>query len=203
MLPTWDALARTSLRKALCVWSGLGYNRRALLLHKTAKIIVGRFYRGKLPRGVDELKKLPGVGRATASAVSAFAFGQPVVFLETNIRSVFIHFFFGKRRMVRDSEILPLVERTLDRKHLREWYYALMDYGAMLKKTQLNPGRRSAHHARQTPFRGSRRELRGKILKLFLEHPRLKPNRAAALLKEKPRRIYDVFRELHKEGLLI
>lgn len=202
IFPTWSKLARAPLRKVLHAWSGLGYNRRALLLHKTAKIIAGRFYQRKLPRSADELKTLPGIGHATASAICAFAFNQPVVFIETNIRSVFIYFFFIKRRMVTDSKILPIVGQTLDRKHPREWYYALMDYGAMLKKTQSNPSRRSAHHIRQAPFRGSQRELRGKILKLVLTRPSIKPHQAAVLLKEPPQKVRDVFRELHKEGLV-
>ena len=60
---------------------------------------------------------------------------QKTCFIETNIRAVFIHHFFSERESVTDREILPLVERTLDREEPRDWYYALMDYGATLKKT--------------------------------------------------------------------
>ena len=94
-------------------------------------------------------------------------------FIETNIRRVFIHLFFHDRTDVSDREILPLVEQTLDRSNIRDWYNALMDYGAMLKKTTPNPSRRSRGHSRQSPFRGSNREIRGEILRLLLETPGL------------------------------
>ena len=78
-----------------------------------------------------------------------FAFNEPRAFIETNIRAVYIHHFFPGKKKIADAEILPLVERTLDAKNPRRWFYALMDYGVMLKKSGPNPSRRSAHHARQ------------------------------------------------------
>ena len=168
VFPDVPALARAPLKTILKVWQGLGYNRRALALKKIAHI-VAKQYNNKIPRALDELVALPGIGQATASEILAFAFNQPTVFVETNIRSVFIHFFFPDREDVSDDEILPLVEKTLDRSNPRKWYYALMDYGVTLKKRYTNPSRKSAHYNKQSPFNGSNRQVRGKILRFLTE----------------------------------
>lgn len=165
--PTFSALARAPLHEVLKVWQGLGYNRRAIALKKIARIVFEEL-KGKLPSSEHELLKFPGIGKYTAGALLAFVFNQPTVFIETNIRRVFIHYFFRDREGITDAEILPLVERTLDHADPREWYYALMDYGVMLKKEYQNPNQRSAHYKRQSPFQGSNRQLRGMILRLLL-----------------------------------
>ncbi len=164
--PSITALAAAPLRDVLRVWQGLGYNRRALALHRLAHIVVER-QGGIIPADAGALKELPGIGHATACAICAFAFNQPVVFVETNIRAVFIHHFFPREATVRDRDILPLVEETLDTGNPREWYWALMDYGVTLKEWFGNPSRRSAHHVKQSPFEGSRRQLRGRILRVL------------------------------------
>lgn len=130
-------LARAPLRKILTVWQGLGYNRRAKALKNIAQELV-RQHNSTVPHRVDALMSLPGIGKTSASAIVAFSFQQPVVFIETNIRSVFIHHFYKKRNEVSDDEILPLVVQTLDVSNPRDWYYALMDYGAALKKSHVN-----------------------------------------------------------------
>lgn len=184
--PTVQALARASLKEVLLAWQGLGYNRRALYLKQAAGTIVGK-YGGNIPKSVAEIDALPGVGSYTAGAIAAFAWNLPVAFVETNIRTVFLHFFFKGRKNVRDEEILELVQRTLPNKlqgkqgltffliqgrtlrvgpcSVREWYNALMDYGAMLKRTIGNPNKQSAAYVKQSAFKGSRRELRGEILR--------------------------------------
>ena len=118
---------------------------------------------------VETLMTFPGIGRATASAIAAFAFQHSTVFIETNIRRVFIHCFFHDMMNIKDVEILLLVERTLDTSNPREWYYALMDYGVMLKQKYENPNRRSAHYQKQSPFQGSNRQIRGMVLKLLVQ----------------------------------
>lgn len=165
--PTVDALAAAEVSAVLVAWQGLGYNRRALALHRAAQAIVSK-YGGRVPASIADLRRLPGVGQATAAAVSAFAFGQAEPFIETNIRSAFIHFFFQDLDGVPDVDILPLVACTIDRDDPREWFYALMDYGVWVKKTFGNPARRSRHHTVQAPFAGSRREVRAQILKMLL-----------------------------------
>lgn len=165
--PDIPSLAQAPLADVLRVWQGMGYNRRAVALKKLAEIVMQR-YKGKLPPDPEELIKLPGIGRYSAAAVYTFATNRPTVFIETNIRRVFIHFFFGDREGIRDQEIMPYIENTLDSNNPRAWYYALMDYGVKLKKDVTNPNRRSAHYTKQIKFEGSNRQLRGMILKALL-----------------------------------
>jgi A/G-specific adenine glycosylase len=170
--PTARSLASAPLAEVLALWSGLGYNRRARYLHEAAKQIA----RDGFPSTADELKKLPGIGAYTAGAVITFAHNSAEVFIETNIRSVFIFFFFKSARKtedappVRDCQIIPLIEQTLFRKSPRRWYYALMDYGAALKKKTMNPSRMSAHYTKQSKFKGSVREARGAIIRSITTH---------------------------------
>jgi len=199
--PSFRSLAKSSLRTILIVWQGMGYNRRAVALKKIAETVTSDF-RGRLPSSEDELMKLPGVGRYTASAILAFAFNKPTVFIETNIRRVFIHFFFQGRDLVRDSEILPLVEKTLDRSNPREWYYALMDFGVMLKRRNENPNKRSAHYRKQSPFQGSNRQVRGMILRLLLMKPDITESEIICELKSNPEKIKENLSVLQNEGFV-
>lgn len=168
--PDVAALAGAPLADVLAAWSGLGYNRRAKSLKAAAEMIVNE-YGGRVPDTLEGLVALPGIGHATASQILAFAFDVAVPFLETNIRAVYLHEFFGDADSVPDSALLPLVEATLDREDPRTWYYALMDYGTHLKATMPNPSRRSAHHTQQSRFEGSDRQLRGAILRELTAKP--------------------------------
>lgn len=172
IFPSIADLADAQFLDVLRIWSGLGYNRRAKYLHEAAKIVVEK-YSGEVPSDLKQLLQLPGVGVNTAGALCAYAFNKPVVFIETNIRSVFIHEFFDDKNDLHDNQILPLIEQTLDHKNPRKWYWALVDYGVHLKKTTANPSRKSTHHVRQTKFEGSNRQIRGKILKLLLLHTQM------------------------------
>jgi A/G-specific adenine glycosylase len=169
--PTVQALAGSPSSKVIKVWQGLGYNRRALNLQRTARIVC-ETNKGIVPADYEALLALPGIGPSTAAAVAAFAYDRPGVLLETNVRSVFIHFFFPRRKKVSDKELLPLIEKAIDRERPRDWYYALMDYGVMLKATAPNPSRRSRHHKKQSRFKGSDRELRGAILRSLTQRAR-------------------------------
>jgi len=166
--PDFETLAAAPLSEVLRVWSGLGYNRRARQLKELAEEVV-REHGGKLPSTREELVALSGIGPATAAEVLAFAFGVPAPFIETNIRAVYLHHFFADACAVPDRELLPLIEETLDRDDPRRWYYALMDYGTHLKKALPNPCRRSAHHAKPTPYVGSSRYVRGQVVRALVE----------------------------------
>lgn len=163
--PDFQSLKDADLGSLLRLWKGLGYNRRAKSLRETARIVCTE-YGGVLPGDPEILKTFPGIGPATAASIAAFAYNIPTVFAEVNIRRVFLHFFFPDTDDVPDKNILPLVERTLDRENPREWYYALMDYGAMLKKVYPDLAKKSRHYTKQPPFEGSNRQLRGKILEV-------------------------------------
>lgn len=164
VFPDAETLANASLADVYREWMGLGYNRRARYLQDACRIITEK-HQGIFPCDPDELDALPGIGPYTARAVSTFAFGFPNAFIETNIRSVYIFFFFSKMDEVSDRDILELIELTQNTDNPREWYYALMDYGATLKKTTLNPNRKSKHYQTQSRFEGSNRQARGVLLK--------------------------------------
>ncbi|TSC67469.1 MAG: A/G-specific DNA glycosylase [Parcubacteria group bacterium Gr01-1014_66] len=200
--PDFESLADATQKEILGIWQGLGYNRRALFLHSLAQIVREQ-HGGVLPSDPDLLDALPGIGRATAGAVAAFAFLVPVPFIETNIRRVFLHFFFPRILRVEDKKILLCVDATLDRENPREWYYALMDYGAMLgNKEKINPNRRWAQYCIQSRFAGSDREIRGKIIRLLIAAPGLSREMLSHLLAEPPARIRRIITALKKEGFL-
>jgi A/G-specific adenine glycosylase len=200
--PDIESVARAPLRAILEQWQGLGYNRRALALKELAGIVVDR-HGAKVPSDIEVLKNLPGVGAATAGAVCAFAFNRPSVFIETNIRSVFIHHFFRNRKTVTDREIIPLIAQTLDEKKPREWYYALMDYGVALKEQHTNPSRRSAHYTRQSPFEGSLRQVRGNILKALVAQPGLTETTLVRECTRERQVVSEVIEQLRAEGFII
>jgi A/G-specific adenine glycosylase len=199
--PDFSSLAVAPLIDILKVWQGLGYNRRAIALQKIARTVMGE-NRGSLPVSREELLKLPWIGEYTASAILTFTYNQPNVFIETNIRRVFIHLFFPDRANVSDAAILPLIEKTLDTTNPREWYYALMDYGVMLKKTAGNPNRKSAQYQKQTPFRGSNRQLRGMILKTLIKNPGISKKELIEKLNLDPEKIEKNLVLLLQEGFL-
>ncbi|MFC1561739.1 winged helix-turn-helix transcriptional regulator [candidate division KSB1 bacterium] len=199
--PDFPALASSAFHEVMDVWQGLGYNRRALSLHNSAKIITDA-YGGKLPQEIEQLKELPGIGYATACEITAFAFNKPCVFIETNIRSLYIHIFFPEREKVSDREILPLIERTLDHENPREWYYALMDFGVFVKKEFGNSGRKSSHYKKQGQFKGSNREIRGLILKTLMRKSGLKPRDIAGATGKDAEKIRQNLEALCREGLV-
>ena len=170
--PSVAALASAEAADVLDEWQGLGYNRRALGLHRAAQAVLERG--GGLPSTADELEALPGIGPATAAGIRAFAFDLPSVYLETNVRSVFLHELFPNEEGVPDRLLVPLVRETCPadasdpEDDPRTWYYALLDYGAYLKRTIPNPSRRSRAHVRQSRFEGSRRQKRAELLRILL-----------------------------------
>lgn len=199
--PDFQALASAPLSDILSLWQGMGYNRRALALKAIAWKVVTE-HAGVLPTSPEVLSRLPGLGTATASAICAFAFNAPVVFIETNIRSVFIHFFFSDKEQVTDREIIPLVAATLDRRNPRIWYYALMDYGAMLKKAGAVANDQSTSFRRAPPFKGSDRQVRGAIVKALVGHPRQSAEEVAGATGHDPVRVAGNLRRLVSEGLV-
>ena len=164
--PTLESLAKAPLQKVLQQWVGLGYNRRAINLHKAAQTLYS-IHDSNIPEDSSVLLQLPGIGPYTAGSIPTFAYNLPRVFVETNIRRVYIHHFTDPtQEIVDDNYILNLVELTLDRENPREWYYGLMDYGAELKTLIPNPNRRSKLYAKQSTFEGSNRQIRGAVLKI-------------------------------------
>jgi A/G-specific adenine glycosylase len=180
MLPTLDALAAADTALVLELWQGLGYNRRALALKRCAETCAAN-RAGTLPETYEELVALPGIGKATAAGVLAFAYQKPAMYLETNVRTVFLHELFPGEEGVSDKQLEPLVAVACPDDDPRGWYYALLDYGAHLKAIMPNPSRRSKHHTRQSTFEGSHRQKRGELIRIVLSSPGIG---AAAIARE-------------------
>jgi A/G-specific adenine glycosylase len=198
---SFEELAAAEFSEVLRLWKGLGYNRRAKYLHDAARTIVHDFD-GVLPEDPAALVRLPGIGPATAASICVFAFNKPYPFVETNIRTVFIHFFFTDQKQVSDRQILSLVEQTMDEQAPRDWFYGLMDYGVMLKKAIGNLSRRSSHYQKQSRFEGSNRQLRGRILAILLDQERTSADTLAALIDQPVERVMALIDALRAEGLI-
>jgi len=199
--PDFNALSHASLKEILIAWQGMGYNRRAKYLKEIADIMMNE-YKGRLPRNIEKLEMLPGIGKNTASSIMAFAYNKPVIFIETNIRSVYIHEFFHDAIDIHDKELLPFIEQTQDIIHPRDWYSALMDYGSFLKQEFGNPNRKSKHYNKQKTFEGSDRQLRGRILKLLTIHDRLSQIDIVQKLGGCQKRVQHVLYNLATEKLI-
>ena len=198
--PDFNSLASASIDELLSVWQGLGYNRRALALKEIAQKVVND-YDGKVPKDLKLLEALPQIGYNTASSILAFAYNHPTYFIETNIRRVYIYFFFPGRSKIDDKEIMDIVKFSVDEENPREWYYALMDFGVMLKKTHPELNKKSAHYRKQSKFDGSIRQVRGKILKLLLKTP-LTRKEIIDKLDYDEKQIVKILKILVKEGFI-
>ena len=166
VFPDERALAAASLADVLKLWQGLGYNRRAKFLYQAAQMIVNDFG-GEFPEDEKDILKLPGVGKNTAGAILAYAFIRPAIYVETNVRAVYIHHFFADNFAVDDKQIIELLEATIDRESPRQFYQNLMDYGSWLKSKGVRNTSQSRHYKKQSPLRGSVREVRGQILRVL------------------------------------
>ncbi len=200
-LPTLHDLAASDLRTVLSLWQGLGYNRRGKFLHEMAREIVQK-YDGIIPDQPELLVHLPGIGKATAGSISAFAFNKPTVFIETNIRAVFIHSFFPGKNDIHDQELMPLIAASVDQKNPREWYYALMDYGVYLKKTVPNPSRKSKHHTKQSKFEGSDRQIRGAIIRELTKNSTIDRAVLIPLISQDSSRVERILEQLMTEKMV-
>jgi A/G-specific adenine glycosylase len=221
--PDVKSLSESSLGDVLRIWQGLGYNRRAKFLYQAAHKIMAEF-NGTMPNTIEALEKLPGVGKNTAAAICAYAYNQPVVYIETNIRTVYIHHFFDDQDRVDDKDILPIVEKSLQFitdweeqpgdwiysapsalrnpegvSHYREWYWALMDYGSYLKKVIGNKSRQSKAYVKQSKFEGSRRQIRGLVVRYLSEQSYTMQELQENISDE---RLEPVMNDLEKEGFI-
>lgn len=204
--PTFDALASAAKVDVLEAWQGLGYNRRCLALYACAQEVSEK-YHGVCPSDENELISLPGIGPATAAGVRAFAFNEPSAYLETNVRAVVLHELWPQEEGVNDKSVLAAVQaaaaeiaqRGVD---ARIWNYALLDYGAWLKKVFPNPSRRSKHHTKQTAFEGSRRQKRAALLRQVFDEPNNTSKHYAQVCKYDLDITEDVLDSLVKEGFV-
>lgn len=210
--PTVHELAQATPARVLTMWQGLGYNNRGLRLKRLAEVITTELG-GEFPTSKNELQELPGIGPYTAGAIMAFAYNKPTVMIETNIRRVFIHHFFKGAQSVHDSELVPIIDKAMtyvtknEILSAREWYWAMMDYGADLPKlANTNANTKSAHYTKQSRFQGSVRQVRSNIVKWLLEHPSIHVSRIAEMLgivDENDARIPRAIASLVRDGMIV
>ena len=198
LFPDLQALADAPLADVLEAWSGLGYNRRAKFLWQAAQMITTDF-QTTFPSTIEELVTLPGVGRNTAGAIMVYAFNQPVAFIETNIRTAVIHHFFEDKQNISDAGITQIIIATLPKEQPRQWYWALMDYGAFLKQSVGNLNKQSKSYSKQSRFTGSLRQLRGQVLRLLMKDALTTKQLSNQVSDE---RLPQVLVELEKEALI-
>ena len=209
--PTIQTLAAAPLGGVLRQWQGLGYNRRAKMLHAAAQAIVNE-YKGKLPRTTAELESLPGIGHYTARAIMAFVHNEDVVFVETNLRTAVMHHFFPEQESgksdgtaetkVSDTEILLILEKALVKGRAREWYSALMDYGTYLKASGVRTNHRAKSYTKQTKFEGSDRQVRGAILRALTNGPLSQKKLEITLGSERVLQVRTQLTSLQKEKMI-
>lgn len=169
--PSMEILAKSTQNKVLTLWNGLGYNKRALYLHNAAKEIFFK-HNNIISKDPLLLQKIKGIGIYTSSAIVTYTHNIPKIFVETNIRSVFLIFFehYFINNKIHDKEIFELIEKTIDKENPRQWYYALMDLGTILKKIfSKNHLKKSHSYQKQSSFKNSLRELRGKVIKIIIQ----------------------------------
>lgn len=198
--PTARSLASAPLSDVLKAWQGLGYNRRAKALHECAKELAKRT---TFPKTKTELIKLPGIGDYTASAVLCFAYGQPELLMETNIRTAITHHFFADKKEVHDAEIREVLASLASRENSRQWNLALMDYGAHLKRTGVKLNSKAKGYRKQSKFAGSDREVRGAIVRALSIAPTSRQKLTRLLGVKRSEQVRTQLKKLEKEALVV
>ena len=198
----FSSLAEASTEELLSVWKGLGYNRRALNLRSSARMT--QEWDWTIPNDRALIESLPGVGKATSAAILSFCFGERSVYLETNIRRVLLSCFYPEEQEVKDKNLeLLLHELSLINGDMKIWYYALMDYGVLLKALFPNANRRSAHYTKQKKFENSNRQIRGQLIHLLTDTGSKELSVIYDLLSHfEDERILNSLEQLTKEGFV-
>jgi A/G-specific adenine glycosylase len=201
--PTVHDLAAAPLGDVLRMWQGLGYNRRAKMLHEAAKEVVEK-HGGTFPKSVEELQKLRGVGPYTARAIAAFAYNQDVVFIETNLRTAVTYHFLLQEKSIEDKEILEILSKAYPKEKgkAREWYSALMDYGSHLKRSGVRVNNKSKTYSKQSTFTGSGRQARGAILKELTKGPQAKKRLIGLFGEDRSEQLGHQLQKLISEGMV-
>lgn len=193
--PTVEALARGESSEVLRLWSGLGYNSRALRMRQCAKEIIQRFS-GEFPRSEADLRSLPGIGPYTARAILSFAHNEEVPVIDTNIRRIFIY-VFSLPEKIPEGELESIARSLIPKGRSRDWHNALMDYGALeltSRKTGIKP------RSQQSVFKGSDREVRGWVLKQLVRGERLRSSEVSKRFPEKE--TTKIISEMAAQGLI-
>lgn len=200
--PTFKELSEATLEELLFNWKGLGYNRRALNLRKSARLT--EQWGWTIPNDPKAIASLPGVGKATSAALLAFCYQERSIYLETNIRRVLLTCFFHECEGVKDKELEALLgELASLQSDIKSWYYALMDYGVLLKHLLPNANTRSAHYTKQGTFEQSNRQIRGALIHLLSDTGGKDERALHSILNAfEPERITYCLKQLQREGFV-
>ncbi len=218
LFPTPTTCADSALSVVLVAWSGLGYPRRAKALHDAARVIRDDFA-GDVPERVDDLLRLPGVGRYTAHAVASFAFAEPVAVLDTNVGRVLARALANAP--LRRVDAQRLADELLPAGDSASFNQAMLDLGAQYCRAApkcgscpvrhhcawqrsggSDPAPLSAGVSRpQAPYVGSNREQRGRVLRLLRDAPRSKQHLVGHLAIE-TERANEILDGLVRDGLV-
>jgi A/G-specific adenine glycosylase len=167
--PSIEDLASAETKQLLQIWSGLGYNRRAVWLKEAASQIVDR---GEFPQTMEELRNLKGIGLYTSQSILIFAFNRNLAAVDTNIRRVLIASGFADEEMS-SSQLQIIADDLLLKGKSSDWHNALMDYGSLVLtsgSTSISP------QSKQPRFKGSTRQLRGAIIRILTNSESLSLN---------------------------
>ena len=195
--PSVESLASAETRELLKVWSGLGYNRRALWLREAAREIVER---GEFPQTERELRKLKGVGPYTSRSILIFAYNKDLAAVDTNIRRVLIATGFAEENMS-EKELQPIADKLLLRGRSRDWHNALMDYGSIVL-TSSNTG--ISPISKQSCYEGSSRQIRGAVIRVLTASEEVELGELRALLdcEVKVSELEPIMEKLVSDGLV-
>ncbi|HEX2030106.1 MAG TPA: A/G-specific adenine glycosylase [Actinomycetota bacterium] len=216
--PSVRSLAAASREEVLRAWAGLGYNRRAVALSEAARAVV-RDHGGRIPRRVDELVRLPGVGPYTAAAVAALAYGEPVAAVDTNVRRVVVRHRLGVEAPVATAgEVERAARRWIDVRRPGDWNQAVMDLGRevcrpvprcvacpVAASCRFSPdGRRPVRTRRApaAPFEGSSRQLRGAVVRALLGRSPLTLRALSAAASRPLEEVTAAVRALRRDGVV-
>ena len=199
--PDLESLAAAPLAEVLRRWQGLGYNTRARRLRECAAAAVstappGR--RAELPRTLDALRELPGVGPYTARAVLVFAHNADLAAVDANVRRVLSH-ELGLPEDLGDRDLQAVADAVLPHGRSRDWHNALMDHGSLVltaRSTGIAP------RSRQGTFAGSRRQKRARALRRLLQQGPQPLEDLATALGIAPGEAADVVDGLRRDGLV-
>ncbi len=232
LFPTVHSLAKATPADVIRAWAGLGYNRRALYLQRTAESVV-RVYGGVFPQNIETLKTLPGIGDYTARAILSFAFEEPVPMMDTNHRRFYQRVFFGIHKKD-DRTLLRKAVRVIEKlgssriargDAVYHWNQALMDFGSAVCRTtrpecrecpikkyckaypKILISKKSGvrfEKQKTTPFRETDRYVRGRIIDTLRTHDAvLIPRLAKDFPHVSPERFATILQKLITDGLIV
>ena len=199
--PDLESLAAAPLADVLRRWQGLGYNNRARRLQECAAAAVasapcGR--RAMLPRTLEGLRALPGIGPYTARAVLVFAHNDDLAAVDANVRRVLTH-QLSLAEDLGDKDLQAVADAVLPRGRSRDWHNAMMDYGSLVL-TARSTGISS--RGRQGTFEGSRRQKRARVVRRLLQHGPQPLGDLAAGLGLSDEETADIVALLRRDGLV-